>query len=72
MTRLIASALEDRSAVEIRPAPLQLGIDLYVTGPINRFKDGIAPQTGVMETDWSSSGTPGELAIHARQSLGSV
>lgn len=29
------------------------GVDLYVTGPINRPKDGIAPLTGVVETDWS-------------------
>lgn len=34
------------------------GIDLFVSGPINRFKDGIAPQTGVMETDWNFSGAP--------------
>lgn len=29
------------------------GIDLYVTGPVNRPKDGIAPLTGIVETDWS-------------------
>lgn len=29
------------------------GIDLYVTGPINRPKDAIAPLTGVVETDWA-------------------
>lgn len=27
--------------------------DLYVTGPINAPKDGIAPLTGVVETDWN-------------------
>lgn len=29
------------------------GIDLYVTGPVNRPKDGIAPLSGIVETDWS-------------------
>lgn len=29
------------------------GWSLMVTGPINRPKDGIAPLTGVIETDWS-------------------
>lgn len=29
------------------------GVDLYVTGPINRPRDGIAPLTGIVETDWS-------------------
>jgi hypothetical protein len=29
------------------------GTDLFVTGPLNRPKDGIAPLTGVIETDWS-------------------
>jgi hypothetical protein len=29
------------------------GIDLYVTGPINRPKDAIAPLSGILETDWS-------------------
>lgn len=29
------------------------GVDLYVTGPVNRPKDGIAPLTGIVETDWS-------------------
>ena len=29
------------------------GVDLFATGPINRPKDGIAPLTGVVETDWS-------------------
>ena len=29
------------------------GVDLFATGPINRPKDGIAPLTGVIETDWS-------------------
>lgn len=29
------------------------GIDLMVTGPLNEGKDGIAPLTGVVETDWS-------------------
>ncbi len=29
------------------------GINLFVTGPINRPKDGIAPLTGIVETDWS-------------------
>lgn len=28
-------------------------VDLYVTGPINRPKDGIAALTGIVETDWS-------------------
>ena len=28
------------------------GVDLYVTGPINSPKDGIAPLTGIVETDW--------------------
>src|SRR5215469_2852292 len=30
------------------------GFDLFVTGPINRPKDGISPLSGVVETDWSS------------------
>jgi hypothetical protein len=29
------------------------GVDLFVTGPINRPKDGIAALTGIVETDWS-------------------
>lgn len=29
------------------------GVDLYVTGPVNRPKDAIAPLTGVVETDWA-------------------
>lgn len=29
------------------------GVDLFVTGPLNRPKDGIAPLSGVIETDWS-------------------
>jgi hypothetical protein len=29
------------------------GIDLYVTGPVNRPKDGIAALSGIVETDWS-------------------
>jgi Family of unknown function (DUF6065) len=29
------------------------GIDLYVTGPVNRPKDGIVALTGIVETDWS-------------------
>jgi hypothetical protein len=29
------------------------GVDLFATGPINRPKDGIAPLTGVIETNWS-------------------
>ncbi|WP_235561499.1 DUF6065 family protein [Brevundimonas sp. Root1279] len=29
------------------------GYDLFVTGPLNRPKDGIAPLTGVVEADWS-------------------
>ena len=29
------------------------GYDLWVQGPVNRPKDGIAPLTGVIETDWS-------------------
>lgn len=29
------------------------GVDLYVTGPVNRPKDGIAPLSGIIETDWS-------------------
>jgi Family of unknown function (DUF6065) len=29
------------------------GCDLIVQGPINRPKDGIAPLTGVVETDWA-------------------
>ena len=29
------------------------GFDLFVTGPINRPKDAIAPLTGIIETDWS-------------------
>ena len=29
------------------------GIDLYVTGPVNRPKDGIAALSGIIETDWS-------------------
>ncbi|ATQ43860.1 DUF6065 family protein [Caulobacter mirabilis] len=29
------------------------GVDLFVTGPLNRPKDGIGPLSGVVETDWS-------------------
>jgi len=29
------------------------GTDLFVMGPVNRPKDGIAPLSGVIETDWS-------------------
>lgn len=29
------------------------GVDLFVTGPINRPKDGIAALSGIVETDWS-------------------
>jgi len=29
------------------------GVDLFVTGPINRCKDAIAPLTGLIETDWA-------------------
>lgn len=29
------------------------GYDLMVSGPVNRPKDGIAPLTGVIETDWA-------------------
>jgi hypothetical protein len=29
-------------------------VDLYVTGPVNRPKDGIAALTGIVETDWSA------------------
>lgn len=29
------------------------GVDLFVTGPINRPKDAIAPLSGIIETDWS-------------------
>lgn len=29
------------------------GHDIFVTGPVNRPKDGIAPLTGVIETDWA-------------------
>ncbi len=29
------------------------GIDLCVTGPLNTPKDGIAPLTGIVETDWT-------------------
>lgn len=29
------------------------GCDLYVTGPVNRPKDGIGALTGVVETDWA-------------------
>ena len=29
------------------------GVDLFVTGPLNRPKDAIAPLSGVIETDWS-------------------
>lgn len=28
-------------------------VDLFVTGPLNRPKDAIAPLSGVVETDWS-------------------
>src|SRR5262245_17978250 len=28
------------------------GWDLFATGPLNRPKDGIAPLSGVIETDW--------------------
>ncbi|MDB5581695.1 MAG: cupin-like protein [Bradyrhizobium sp.] len=29
------------------------GWNLYVSGPPNSFKDGVAPLTGIIETDWS-------------------
>jgi hypothetical protein len=29
------------------------GFDLFVQGPINRPKDGIAPLSGIVETDWA-------------------
>ncbi|TAH38764.1 MAG: hypothetical protein EYC62_00020 [Alphaproteobacteria bacterium] len=29
------------------------GYNLYVTGPVNSPKDGIAPLSGIVETDWS-------------------
>jgi RimJ/RimL family protein N-acetyltransferase len=29
------------------------GYNLYVTGPVNRPKPGIAPLTGIVETDWA-------------------
>lgn len=29
------------------------GVNLWITGPVNRFKDGIQALTGVVETDWS-------------------
>lgn len=28
------------------------GVNLWVTGPVNSFKDGIQPLTGLLETDW--------------------
>lgn len=31
----------------------EAGVSLFVTGPVNRPKDGIAPLSGVIETDWS-------------------
>jgi len=31
------------------------GCHLIVTGPLNTFKDGAAPMTGLIETDWMSS-----------------
>jgi hypothetical protein len=30
------------------------GFDLFVTGPLNRPKDGIGALSGIVETDWSS------------------
>jgi hypothetical protein len=29
------------------------GVDLFATGPLNRPKDGLAPLTGIIETDWA-------------------
>jgi Family of unknown function (DUF6065) len=29
------------------------GVDLLATGPLNRPKDGLAPLTGIIETDWA-------------------
>jgi hypothetical protein len=29
------------------------GVDLFVTGPLNRPKDAISPLSGVIETDWA-------------------
>ncbi len=29
------------------------GVNLFATGPVNRPKDGIAPLSGVVETDWA-------------------
>lgn len=34
------------------------GVDLFVTGPTNRPKDGIAPQSAVIEADWNFAGQP--------------
>ena len=28
------------------------GINLWVTGPVNSFKDGVQPLSGLLETDW--------------------
>ena len=35
--------------VMIRTPP---GYSLWVTGPVNEFKDGVQPMSGVIETDW--------------------
>lgn len=37
-------------AALFRTAP---GVNLYVTGPANHPKDGVAPLSGIIETDWS-------------------
>lgn len=29
------------------------GVNLFVTGPLNRMKDGIAPLSAIVETDWA-------------------
>ena len=48
------------------------GYDLFVQGPVNRPKDGIAALSGIIETRLGSLHLHHELAIHARQSSGSL
>src|ERR1041385_151196 len=45
------------------------GWDLFVTGPVNAPKHGIAPLTGVVETDWAHSTFTMNLQFTAPRTL---
>lgn len=50
LTNFGAGVLTFETSLLFRTEP---GWNLFVTGPLNGIKDGIAPLTGVIETDWS-------------------